>query len=169
MAAVIGNARHAKQIHDFYMSGGRDRDLDQSVWKPIGSGGQRRAYLHIPTNVVYKIQYTDSWESMGYCSESELFNARKLRAKVRKNDGWWGAYVRIPKVSGFRVRIPSGEKALVIGMEYVEGKSGYDGYSREAGRELSETRIPDLHYKNVIVDKDGSVWPIDMGGPMHWD
>lgn len=163
MAALIGTRSRARSIQKWF-NDHRDNWYDAippKGWKKVGSGGTRIVYLHEESGVVYKVC---SYRHEDYDNHAELENARSLYRRVRNNDQWWGAYVRIPKTSGF-----SFEDNLVVAMEYIEGLMGYqspDNSSQRAREELHSVGFSDMHGKNYIVDKDGTHWPIDMGSPL---
>ena len=156
--AIIGNRRHAA----FAYGMAREHFDPTEGWEKT-SGGCRKVYIHKPSGVVYKVDHSKTnpehyrW---GYDNAAELAVGQRLGRKTRANDYWWGAYVRIPKVSGFTI---NGE--IVIAMQYIAEASG-EGISREAANELLSLGMGDMHSGNFIVDVDGVIWPIDLGSPV---
>jgi hypothetical protein len=139
-------------------------------FRSIGNGGTRTAYLHEPTNVVYKVC---TWDYDEYNNRSEVSVAQRLWRRVRDNDGWWSEYVRIPKVSGFKIdRLYSSSswEPYVCAMEYVAGRQLIDvrrSVPKQALESLHKLGFRDMHGYNVIVDADMVLWPIDMGSPRN--
>lgn len=171
MAHTIGNRRHALILWAWWNERDRREDYDHTPpkgFEQVGQGGQRTAFLHIASSVVYKVQHQDRWadDGQGYCSETELRNARALARLVRSRGYMWSALVRIPKVSGMSVLKPSGENALIIAMEYVKG-SNPGRNTHQAMQDLRKTGLSDLHFKNVILEGEtGHLVPIDLGAPV---
>lgn len=128
-------------------------------WKMIGSGSFRTCYLHKPSGVVYKVE--SDFREEGYDNWSELKNARKLLRKCIDNDQWLDEYIRIPKVSGYRI----GDE-LVIAMQYIAGDIGADATNTSALRALYNIGFQDMHAANFISDDEGSLWPIDLASPL---
>ena len=162
--AIIGNRRHAA----FAYGMAREHFDPTNGWCRT-SGGCRKVYIHEPSGVVYKVDHEQTHPEhyrWGYDNAAELTHARRLAAKCKANDYWWGAYVRIPKVSGFTI---NGE--IVIAMQYIAEAPIVDKWtkpaiSREAANELLSLGMGDMHGNNFIVDVDGVIWPIDLGSPV---
>lgn len=155
--AHIGNRQHARVILDWHNDNwGNEDGYSPDEWEIVGSGSFRTAYLHIPTNVVYKVE-DGSWQ--GYGSAQELRVAQSLR----KNRTF--KKVRIPLTSGFRFH-----DGLVLAMEAVKGESigmFEDTRKARAGRlELFKVGFEDMHPQNFFIEPGGVVVPVDMASPI---
>lgn len=152
---IIGNASTARIALDIH------NGFHNSGWEKVGQGAFRTCWLHVASNVVYKVQHAD-W-SADHTNAVELRNARNLLRRCMSNDQWINPHVRIPLTSGFHV---GRCKELVVAMQYVKGRSGMDTYvSNSARQALFSLSFGDMHPFNYIVDADGTVWPVDMGSP----
>lgn len=157
--AHIGSRKHAAEIRNLYAAYGCN--LESEDWKELGAGSFRVVFLHVPTNVVYKISCNEFSETSEYENMQEVRNARNLLRKCRNNDQWISAYVRIPKVSAFTF----GDE-VVVAMQYIAGILGYSATLAKAAREsLYSLSFADMHGYNYIVDGDGTIWPVDMASP----
>lgn len=152
MPAAIGNRNHAKAALGHHYNG------KYKGWRRLGNGASRVAWLHIETDVVYKVQ---SWGN-SRDNETEYKNARECR-KLQ-----WER-VRIPKMSIFR--FPPKDKRrktkeAVIAMEHVKGRMGESipkTHYVAARKELFEKGgFGDMHGLNFKVEGRLFV-PIDMG------
>lgn len=160
--AIIGNRKDATTV---LMHHHGDAYSDAVV--KIGSGGYRTCYSL--NDVCYKVSTSDYGD--GYESPVELRNAQYLRRRFGSNDGMVGAYVRIPKTSGFS--IPRKDYAgnpyseLVIAMELIDGDMPGDApYNREAREELWRLGFRDMHGKNFFVERStGYLVPVDLASP----
>lgn len=156
---LIGSRKVAKEIYDFIKS---DKRLPPDKWRSIGSGSFRSVYLHVPTQVVYKVD--DYMYDQGYTNKRELHNARVLRKMSQ--DGFIGKKCRIPKVSGYKF----GDD-IVLAMEHIKGEPGPNFVSSskraaEGRRTLHQVgRFEDMHEYNYLVEKGAVVVPVDMGSP----
>lgn len=160
MAALIGTRAHAQEVfeahHGTFKRLGDDWDICGG-----GSGSTRHVYIHKPTSVVYKTQQSYAGWIADYGNDKEIANARALRRLVER--GLVGKYVGIPKVSGFRFK-DGNHTRIIVAMEFIDGIIGSNAHSRpEARQELFSLGLGDMHGYNYIVDKDGRIWPIDMG------
>ncbi len=155
--ALIGTRTLAAQILLHRRNGGGDLD----GWKVAGGGGFRTAYLHLATQVIYKVQgCSDPTDEYG--SHYEVRHAQTLYR--RSNNGILGTRVRIPKTSGFTI----GDD-YVVAMEYIQGRQLGWGPSTEAAEGRWELftlcGFHDMHQGNYVVEPSGHVVPIDMGSP----
>lgn len=171
--AHIGNRAHATFIHNWY------HDLNRSNmtyeerksarvllrkapdgWLRLGNGSYRVVYLHIDTNVVYKVEVRLA-DGEGYDSATEVRHAQRLRRG--SDNGRIASHLRIPVTSGFRI----GEY-MVVAMEAVRGAmlDGYSGKHVKGRVQLLELgKFEDMHCYNYIVERGGVVVPIDMASP----
>lgn len=141
---------------------------DTKEWRSVGTGSYRNAWLHIPTNVVYKVGCSGAWGDAQYESPAEVRNAQRLWRQM--NGAFPSAHVRIPRVSGYTV-----DDELVVAMEYVKGHMLTWGDLSEPGHlpettrrglwELYRIGFADMHNSNFLIDEDGYVVPIDLASP----
>lgn len=129
-------------------------------WRQIGTGCFRYAFLHIPTNVVYKVGSNEWGESDGYGNEMEVKNAQRLW-DLSSGDGYLTGYLRIPLTSGFRF-----ETGTVCAMEYITPSENPEEDSTQGRIDLFNIgRFRDMHFENFVVEPGGVVVPIDMASP----
>lgn len=168
MAALIGTASHARQILTHWRTDRwANQELDENVWRNVGNGGTRHAFLHVPTGVVYKVDSSE-YGYHGYMNADEIRNARRLLRRFRANGYKVSKHVQIPLTSAFRVKSPSGNHEYVIAMQYIEGTMGNEAkVSKAAREELFSLGFGDMHGYNYIVTECGTVWPVDMGSALR--
>lgn len=160
--ARIGNRKDAKFILEWYREHGRNKDTPEG-WKMLGSGSYRIAFLHVESDVVYKV---DRWAdtSDGYESNVEVRHARTLW-RQSGGTGILGTRFRVPKVSGFNF---TGQ--VVVAMEAIRGvlmaDHGDDTVCPEGRFELYQIgRFGDMHPYNFFIDENGYAVPVDMASP----
>lgn len=126
-------------------------------WRQIGAGCFRTAYLHEPTNVVYKVEDYEDLNEPEYGNRTEVRNAKAL---MRDPEVASSKYIRIPLTTGWNV-----DGQYVVAMEYIPGQRGSapHAYAKEAHALL---RLGDMHRGNFRVH-DGHFYPIDMGSTRH--
>lgn len=137
----------------------------QPNWKRLGYGVSRQVYLG-PDGVVYKVSKMGDW-----ANQWEHDNSIKLRKRQAKLE------FKIPRTSLYL-------NGKVLCMEYVEksptkrvnmyckkcftahsdwGACGNlrcnERLSRVSNEELD---LYDYHYNNVVIDKNGDTWAIDL-------
>lgn len=128
-------------------------------WTYLGCGAFRFAYLHVPTQVVYKVA---RWNPE--VSDAEVAAVKRLRKMI-----WQGVY--IPKAD--RHVVPSGAgEHYVVAMEYIDAPLAWVALSEdwEAGASYPgrvefrvKSDIWDMHMKNWLLAANGVMIPIDMG------
>lgn len=128
-------------------------------WRYIGGGSTRSVYLHIPTNVVYKVG--DDW-----CNRQESKRMRQLRARKRNAEN-----VHFPAANVYKV----GKNVWITAMEFIDGKETQCTWSRcdckttdtdPCYREVWDLiekiyGLTDMFCANVLVDKNRHFWVID--------
>lgn len=157
--AHIGTRALAQEILEMHDGGHISDD-----WQRLGAGSYRHVYLHKPTNVVYKVP-TRYWQGdTTYENGQEVRVAQRLR---KRTGGTIGKFIRIPKVSGFKI---AGE--VIVAMEVVKGTLFRDVPKEEqpawrrACLELYRLNFGDMHTSNFFLDDDGYIDPVDMASPM---
>lgn len=159
--AIIGNRNDARAVLEYHRAGMVVRAKNENIVK-VGNGAFR--YCYTLNGVLYKVGagYSDS----DYDSAKELRNAQYLRRRFKNNDGMVGAYVRIPKTSGFSFSTDRG-KELVIAMEFIDGDHPSNApYDRAAREELFSLGFRDMHGANFFVEKStGYLVPVDLASP----
>ena len=154
MPALIGNRAHAAEAVENYNALLDGFDSATGEWSCIGSGCFREAWLHMASDVVYKIEIDDSEPDYG--NRAEWRNARALRRMLWEN-------VYIPLTSLYV--LPSG--AEVIAMEHIDGtlgkSQGSNSYYSKGYLELSrKAGFSDMHGANFKINSKGKIVPIDM-------
>lgn len=152
MAALIGTRKHAIEaieVNEEY----EQTSAEKTGWMLLGGGSMRNAWLHIGTNVVYKVE---TWRNEGMDNATEAKRAAALRVLAWTN-------VRIPLTSLFKV-----ESQEVLAMERIIGTLGTHsnkGSNAEHRREMLERgRLSDMHGDNFMFeDSSGKLVPVDMG------
>lgn len=151
---TLENATAAVRHHD----GRRVDRSDTDEWKYLGCGAFRYVYLHIPTQVVYKVA---RWNPE--ISDTEVATAKRLRKMV-----WQAVY--IPDAD--KHVVPEGDGAHhVVAMEYIAAPLAFEhfggdweaGLAYPARKEfMRKAEVWDMHMKNWLI-LDGVMIPIDMG------
>lgn len=142
----IGTIEHATAVVEHHAALS-ERHSDE--FRYLGSGCYRSAYLHIATNVVYKVG------DEHYMQEQEVEAAQGLRKFI-----WQAVYV--PKTELFKVT----RFDWVVAMEFIEAplavESGgsYESACHEEWRRKGGSN--DMHRKNWL-HLNGIMIPIDMG------
>lgn len=159
--ANIGSRAHAAEILNVRNVGWTDQTSPN--WELVGSGYSRDAYLHTPSDVVYKVP-SSTW--LDYIQHREARNARSFRKRLIDAGV---TSVRVPKVSLYTV-----DNVPILAMEYVRGTmipwiSPTDIAAAGRVALFHYGRFGDMHNENFIVDEDGKVVPIDMGSYRGWD
>ena len=155
----IGNRRHAEYALNIYNGVWNDPNDE---WKNVGSGASRVAYLHKPTDVVYKI-------ASGWAERDQAAEVRRARALAKEvqNNGQVLA-LKVPPVSLYRI-----DGRPIVAMPFVKGEvlPYYMGDSAWRGRaELFIIgHFNDMHNENFRVDDDANVIPIDFGSKRRSD
>lgn len=161
-------ARKVWAMSEDWEKNGSNPFTDLDTWKVLKAWGCRRVILHVPTNVVYKVDGGQaSYHREALDNKTEVRNARTLRR--RSDDGVISAYVRIPRVSGFTftetLRNGRNRTHVVVAMEYIDGVIGNDAahsIPTAAKRELLALGFNDMHPYNFIW-AHGYIYPVDMG------
>jgi hypothetical protein len=180
---TIGNEATAKMLHT-YFNGDASSGTRRSPrgYRRIGEGAYRSAILERATDTVYKIG--DSW-----ANETEVQTASRLIRK-RKAPKRLGFELVIPETQGFRVGKDSyGEDVTMVAQQFAKDAKGtwcsatgkilwdspwgkpcdckgrnYGLCFGQALKRIKEwTGLGDIHALNVLVDKSGRFWLIDMG------
>lgn len=159
--ANIGSKAHASEILNIRNVGWTDHNSPN--WDLLGSGYSRDAYLHIPTDVVYKVPSQDYFNDI---QRREARNARALRKRLVEAGI---TSIRVPEVSVFTV-----DGICILAMECVRGTMIpwiCPTDIAAAGRValFHYGRFGDMHNENFIIDEGGKVVPVDMGSYRGWD
>ena len=159
--ANIGSKAHASEILNVRNVGWTDQNSPN--WELVGSGYSRDAYLHTPSDVVYKVPSNTWVEHVQY---REARNARTFRKRLIDAGV---TSVRVPKVSLYTV-----EDVPILAMEYVRGTmipwiSPSDIAAAGRVALFHYGRFGDMHNENFVIDNQGKVVPIDMGSYRGWD
>jgi hypothetical protein len=134
-------------------------------FKKIGSGCYRVAYLHRPTEIVYKVG----------SAHTNLEESRNARALSRRSTRGMRFNLHIPRTRTYLMN----DGGRVIAQEFAKGAKGtYCSaiYGYESGcsceREVCFATVldtirkwsglEDIHEKNVLVDKKNVFWFIDL-------
>lgn len=166
----VGNADHAREIAEFFYSNNpanmtwreKVKGRTPRAFKRIGDGSYRVAYLHKATGIVYKVdKYRDTHGSMNNKGEANNYPviAEKVKDKGCK-------HVKIPATFGHEFMLDV-HKVCVVAMEFVAGAIGTEAiidYTGPAYREYRALGVSDSHGGNYVVDDEGTIWPIDLGG-----
>jgi hypothetical protein len=172
---TIGNSALAKDLFISVMGPNHYGDgKPDAPWTYLGSGCYRTAYLHKPTNVVYKIG--DSWTN-----KAEALNARNLRRKSTRSLPF-DLYIPHTRTYTFKSMSRHGDPAVIISQEFA-AKAKYTACKMdETWRDdrkctckqalcyydvqcaVAEwSGLEDLHSENLLVDNKGRFWVIDLG------
>lgn len=160
----IGNEWEAEHI---YLWVSRDRrkyarprcaeqELAPEGWEYVASGSFRSVWRS-PTGVAYKVEHNRSEYS--HQSAEEIENLKKAWEKGAPEG------CRLPKFDEFRV---DGE--VIVAVEYIDGPTlhEYEGPEDDLYERLDQCEfrfaLSDLHDENVVVDADGLLVPVDLGG-----
>lgn len=172
MTATLGSRAHAAQA--MMLRSDHNVVPETMGFEKVGSGAFRNAYLHVESDVVYKVDGMGrQWE---YTNRGEVRTARIL-AKMEWNR------VRIPKVALFTFKgkgrdkwasdtdeAPTGKwDVFIVAMEHIPGPIGRDvpnswdhpGYT-EFRDAVGWKRCGDMHGGNYKIHDDMFV-PIDLG------
>jgi hypothetical protein len=159
MVGSLATARKSIDAHNAFMewtteNGWRPGGFEHDGFRYIGSGCTRTAYLHIKSNVVYKVGVSSYNEQEGWAS-------KKFR-------GWH-------EILGYRVMIPPVTVWTVFDIEYDTKVAAMPFYSDDEpnvslawgdtpeAREVRSRGWYDLHNFNMRKHQDGVV-VIDLGG-----
>lgn len=139
-------------------------------FRKIGEGVSRTAILEVATGIVYKVGDSND-------NENEAFTAALLRRSSNK------------KFSGFTLKIPFTypydlDKGMVLAQEYAanarftncsledswfkpDAKCTCKRYSAKCFTDIHSevsdyTGLADIHCENLLLDKNGVYWLIDM-------
>lgn len=125
-------------------------------WTYLGSGSFRSVWLS-PEGVAYKVNHMSSYDSQ---SGDEIENLERL---------WKSGTLpgcRLPKFSSFTV-----DREPVVAVERVHGVTlrEYEGDDWDMFYDImnnlsNKLRLFDVHDENVMVDRDGILVLVDLGG-----
>ena len=159
MITRIGSRADAARAHE--VSRSEDWMMDPD-FEAIGSGASRVAWLHHPTNVIYKT--ADRYWSQGM-NAAEVRRARTL-AKIIENNGRV-RNLRAPKASLYNI-----DGNEVVAMERVIGEVLPYTDSERALRGRAELyllgKFDDMHNENYLVEDGDVVVPIDLGSTRYF-
>lgn len=153
--ALVGSRKDAAFISEWFEQA-QSWSNTPVGWTLLGSGSFRAVFLHIESDVAYKLDCA-GYEDPGYDSRQEVSVARRLRKRTFSK-------VRIPATSGYNI----GGK-FVVAMERVDGTMGGSSNPatfREGLLELFRIGFMDMHEWNYMIDSDGFVVPVDMASPI---
>lgn len=143
-------------------------------FRRIGDGVYRVAFLERATSTVYKIG--DTWSNL-----NEAKTSQKLRRKSSRSLGF---ELRVPHTRAWYVGStnPDGESNIINAQEFASGgKNTYckaqdtwmDDHPCTCKRNVCYAKVleavsewsglDDIHCENVLIDKAGVFWLIDMG------
>lgn len=144
----IGTLEHATAVLDHHST---SYGCSSEVFRFLGQGAFRTAYLHPETKVVYKV----SGKGETFMQEEEVAAAERLRTFI-----WQAVYV--PKVSLHKVTPAD----FVVAMEFFDVPLAVEsdgGYHSACYKEWSaKGGSGDMHRKNWLHN-NGIMIPIDMG------
>lgn len=163
MAVAIGKRAHAQEIAEWFYDEEYPGSLNTDIWKRLGSGCSRTAWLHVPTDVVYKVSDWDD-PAPGFGNRNELRQAKRLW-KESDGRGRIGRYIKAPITSGFNVKGAATSPKLILAMEH--GRDTGDFPSQGGHRALYRLGFGDMHRGNYVVLKGGRIMPIDMASPRY--
>lgn len=160
----IGNEHDAQTIYFWVASQRREYDKPLCAYSeeaPLGweyvASGSFRSVWRSPEGIAYKVNHHKQYSRQ---SSAEVENL----GRVWKEGAPSGC--RLPKFGEFRV---DGE--TIVAIEYIKGVRLYDygGDDKEDMYELLreieyELNLGDMHDENALVDDDGLLVPVDLGG-----
>lgn len=125
-------------------------------WEYIGSGSFRSVWRS-PEGIAYKVNHHKQYSHQ---SSVEVRNLGRAWKEGAPNG------CRLPRFGEFRV---DGE--TIVAIEYIKGVRLYDyrGDDKDHMYELLEEieyklNLQDMHDENALVDDDGLLVPVDLGG-----
>lgn len=144
MSDDIGSATHATQIIDWHFAGRWEGEEMPTGFEHIGQGSQRTAYLHVPTQLVYKV----GDESANREEARVMADLRNRGLDHAPATTLWAARVDI---------LGEYETRTAVVMPYLpeDGSVPHDGVTLEGAA--------DFNTDNVHAN-GGKLWLIDAGG-----
>lgn len=160
----IGNEHDAQTIYFWVASQRREYDKPLCAYSkeaPLGweyvASGSFRSVWRSPEGVAYKVEHCQT--DYSHQSAEEIENLKKAWEKGAPEG------CRLPRFDEFRV---DGE--VIVAVEYIDGPTlyEYDGPENDLYERLEQCEfrfaLSDLHDENALVDDDGLLVPVDLGG-----
>lgn len=164
---MIGNEADARFIRGWRIEDGQHNNNSPEGWEYLGRGCYRAAYLHVASNVVYKVQHDYDYSYQTNAGEAAVL--KHLFYNVRMPKG-----CRLPRFKFFEQGGSGGVLAMERFTTLLEDIGSYtdpEGYYsrvRPLGNVLNHPdgrRVCDLHNENLAIDEERKLLvPIDLAG-----